>query len=525
MDQPRTDNMASDPSMDKTKALDYGHVEKARLLLTKAVKNIRMEEERRKGKFMKELTLVLELSEGAHITPLAFLKATQEVCGSVVACRLISKDKYEVTVSTTKAKERLLDGYCIGGVRVHARDISVDELVVSFMGLPAYIEDEEILSKLYAWGVSAVSEVRRRMWPGTNVADGTRFVRVRFTDTVQSLPYSVRFDTAGGPEYFRVIHDRQVRVCRGCLQPGHILRECPDFLCRNCGSQGHYARECVAQRAPKCRDCRMFRHLCPCGAGDREEDRESASGEEREAGGESSDVAQSVPETVLSEVEEVDLEVSAMSEESGSAGSSDSADSSDEDEPEPIGLQMVFGTAQASGKVGAENAKPTVPPDQREGTREGLPPQPVEAEAEPGRRMDAGQAPHLTSKGEDISRATGDDPKPSGKRGEVQRRKEKKTKSTEAGERAATQGQRASSASHGKQVSGDGESVAPSSIPTAPKGPSKQPTNPPSSARSSAPHDAHHTIYNDDLMDFSNTDTNKKRIRESDLTGKTKKTK
>lgn len=44
-----------------------------------------------------------------------------------------------------------------------------------------------------------------------------------------SLPYSARFITAAGLEFFRVIHNRRVRVCRGCLQASHVLRECPDF--------------------------------------------------------------------------------------------------------------------------------------------------------------------------------------------------------------------------------------------------------------------------------------------------------
>lgn len=141
-------------------------------------------------------------------------------------------------------------------------------MVVSFLGLPAYIEDNAIIGKLLAWGVEAVSAVRRRMWPGTEVADGTRYVKVRFTELVKSLPYSVRFDTASGPEYFRVIHDRQVRVCRGCLKPGHVLRECPDFLCHKCGGQGHYARECVEPRARKCGECGAFARDCVCAASD-----------------------------------------------------------------------------------------------------------------------------------------------------------------------------------------------------------------------------------------------------------------
>ncbi|KAJ8359057.1 hypothetical protein SKAU_G00155820 [Synaphobranchus kaupii] len=32
-----------------------------------------------------------------------------------------------------------------------------------------------------------------------------------------------------------------------CIQPGHILRECPEFNCHKSGVQGHFARECVVQ--------------------------------------------------------------------------------------------------------------------------------------------------------------------------------------------------------------------------------------------------------------------------------------
>lgn len=83
-----------------------------------------------------------------------------------------------------------------------------------------------------------MSEIRRRKWPGSNVVDGTRFVKVRFAEWVASFSYSTKFNTEGESQFFRVIHDRQIRVCRLCLQPGHILRECPDFLCNRCGDQG-----------------------------------------------------------------------------------------------------------------------------------------------------------------------------------------------------------------------------------------------------------------------------------------------
>ncbi|XP_061621374.1 uncharacterized protein LOC133473967 [Phyllopteryx taeniolatus] len=218
-------------------------------------------------RYEKELTLILEIDNGDAITPLILIRGTAEVCGSITACRVIAKDKYEVTVNSVNAKEKLLDGFCIGSARIHGREVTSDELVVSFMGLPAYIEDNDILEKLQAWGVSAVSEVRRRMWPGTDIADGTRFVKVKFTTTVQSLPYSARFVTAAGPEYFRVIHDRQVKVCRGCLSPSHVYRDCPEFLCRKCGVQGHYARECQVPNSQRCATCRQYFPLCVCEKG------------------------------------------------------------------------------------------------------------------------------------------------------------------------------------------------------------------------------------------------------------------
>ncbi len=175
------------------------------------------------------------------------LKAVEITCGRVLCCRAKQAKRWELTMSSRKGKERLMDGIKIKGSRIIASEVVRDTRVVSFLNLPLYVTDEQIVEKLLSWGVEPVSAIRRKKWPGTEVYDGTRFLKVKFPDSVSSLPYSTKFETLEGLEYFRVLHDQQVRVCRLCLQPGHILRECPEFFCFRCRKQGHYVRECEQQ--------------------------------------------------------------------------------------------------------------------------------------------------------------------------------------------------------------------------------------------------------------------------------------
>ena len=223
------------------------------------------------GDFRKDLTVLLDLEGDGTVSVVQVLKTVRMLCGGVLGCRQLESRKFEVTVSNQVAKERLMEGFRMGQHQGVVRELVDNELLVSFLNLPVYVTDEEILEKLRGWGVQAVSDVRRRMWPGTGIADGTRLVRVRFTDSVQSLPYSAKFLTASGHQFFRVIHDRQVRVCRQCLQAGHLMRECPDFLCLKCGQQGHYARECSTVRG-KCKVCLQPAGTCVCRGSESEGD-------------------------------------------------------------------------------------------------------------------------------------------------------------------------------------------------------------------------------------------------------------
>ncbi len=195
----------------------------------------------------KELVVIVEVDGADVISMFELLKAVEVTCGRVLGCRAKEAKRWELTMSNRKGKERRMDGFKIKGSRIIASEVVRDTRVVSFLNLPLYITDEQIIEKLLLWGVGPVSAIRRKKWPGTEVYDGTRFLKVTFPDSVSSLPYSTKFETLEGLEYFRVLHDQQVRVCRLCLQPGHILRECPEFHCFRCKKQGHYARECEQQ--------------------------------------------------------------------------------------------------------------------------------------------------------------------------------------------------------------------------------------------------------------------------------------
>ncbi|XP_056256044.1 uncharacterized protein LOC130184199 [Seriola aureovittata] len=146
-------------------------------------------------------------------------------------------------------RERLLDGFKINNTRIIASEVIKNTKIVSFLNLPIYTTDEQIFDKLEQWGVEPVSPIKRRKWAGMDIYDGTRFLKVKFNAQVTSLPYSTKFETVEGMEYFRVLHDNQEKVCRLCLQAGHIVRECPDFRCFRCGMTGHYARECTDKGA------------------------------------------------------------------------------------------------------------------------------------------------------------------------------------------------------------------------------------------------------------------------------------
>ncbi|XP_026111909.1 uncharacterized protein LOC113089887 [Carassius auratus] len=157
--------------------------------------------------------------------------------------------------------DELTEGLLIKGVNCEIKKLQNRDYVVSFMHLPVYLDDKDIFRKLEGWGVNPISKLKRRCYPGTEIEDGTRFLKVRFPKEVASLPYSTKLETAEGPQYFRVMHSHQVKTCKLCMSPDHLLKECPEFKCHKCEERGHFARDCNAVRCP---ECQKILNKCEC---------------------------------------------------------------------------------------------------------------------------------------------------------------------------------------------------------------------------------------------------------------------
>lgn len=242
--------------------------------------------------YLKEATVTVDVGQVKDARAADIIKAVTEQIGDgrILAVRPKQAKEYEVTLEREGDTEFLMDGLTINGVNCEVKRLQNRDYVVSFMHLPVYIADEEILNKLEGWGVSPISKIKRRMYPGTSIEDGTRFVKTRFPKEVASLPYSTKIETAEGPQYCRVMHSHQVKTCRLCMSPDHVVKDCPDFKCFKCEERGHFARDCNAVMCP---DCKEVLNRCECWMGSEEEEQrvggqmhERDDGEQEEESGE-----------------------------------------------------------------------------------------------------------------------------------------------------------------------------------------------------------------------------------------------
>lgn len=213
--------------------------------------------------YAKEATVIVNVDNVEGVKAEDLIKAVADMIGqgNILVMRPRNNNEYELILENEEMCEDLMEGLMIKGVQCNVRKLQNKEYVVSFMHLPGYLDDNEILGKLESWQVVPITKLRRRVYPGTDIEDGTRYVRVRFPKEVASLPYSTKFETAEGSQYFRVMHSHQVKTCRLCMSSEHLLKECPEFKCYKCEELGHFARQC---RAVRCPDCNDFINKCEC---------------------------------------------------------------------------------------------------------------------------------------------------------------------------------------------------------------------------------------------------------------------
>ncbi|CAC5423429.1 unnamed protein product [Mytilus coruscus] len=129
--------------------------------------------------------------------------------GVVEACVPKSGNVYEITLKELEAVDLLCDTmFKVNNVKFKPNPVFSKQKTVSFLNVSYYVTDEEITKKLEDFGAELISPIKRRMHPGTTIADGTRYVLIRFSEFRQSLPYSMKFSTGvNSHEYIRVLHD------------------------------------------------------------------------------------------------------------------------------------------------------------------------------------------------------------------------------------------------------------------------------------------------------------------------------
>lgn len=249
---------------------------------------VRQRDKKTKRIYAKEATATIDVGKVLNGGAEDIIRAIKDKIGvgKILAVRPKMNKQYEVTFEKEEDCDALLNGLQIKGQTCEVRKLQEREYVVSFMHLPVYMNDNDIIEKLQGWGVIATTQIKRRFYPGTDIEDGTRYVKVKFPKEVASLPYSTRFETAEGLQHFRIIHSKQVKTCRLCISPEHILKDCPEFKCFKCEEQGHFARDCKAVKCPEC-DKPLVK--CECWMGGNEEVPEEQQWNGRQKHGETAD--------------------------------------------------------------------------------------------------------------------------------------------------------------------------------------------------------------------------------------------
>ena len=141
-----------------------------------------------------------------------------------------------------------LENLCLNGIGINGNDIEVklvarNILTVSFMGVPYYVTNEMLSSKLRDFGVKTNLSpwIRKKFQDYPDIESGIVHCRIDLPENIKSLPYATRICDVN----ILIKHNNQVKVCNYCLCEGHLMRSCPEKLrCHFCGLIGHLRAAC-----------------------------------------------------------------------------------------------------------------------------------------------------------------------------------------------------------------------------------------------------------------------------------------
>ena len=131
-----------------------------------------------------------------------------------------SGGEWQITLKDTSNLRELVDnGIEINGSDIPVRSLTRNIIVVSFFGVPVYVDNNMLSAKLAEFGVRQISSWKRKCYKDfPDIESGIVFCRIELLDNVRSLPCATRI----GEVNIQIKHNGQLKVCNFYLADDHL---------------------------------------------------------------------------------------------------------------------------------------------------------------------------------------------------------------------------------------------------------------------------------------------------------------